>query len=143
MAGLCEGGNEPLGSLKASKCRWREGGNEPMGSLKGDVISLWRIIKQHVSKHRYQTIEDLKQAVRKAFREITPPLLRKISHTTWRRIILCRDNDGPILIFTFIPFNDVVNPALWLGSDARGNAILGDTILDTKMAAKKSRTSGD
>ncbi|KAJ4429949.1 hypothetical protein ANN_22153 [Periplaneta americana] len=33
------------------------------------VISLWGIIKQHVSKHRYQTIEDLKQAVREAFRK--------------------------------------------------------------------------
>ncbi|KAJ4447742.1 hypothetical protein ANN_09750 [Periplaneta americana] len=66
---------------------------------KGGVISLWGIIKQHVSKHRYQTIEDLKQAVREAFREITPPFLRKISHRTWRRIILCRDNDGPILMF--------------------------------------------
>ncbi|KAJ4433808.1 hypothetical protein ANN_16120 [Periplaneta americana] len=26
-------------------------------------------------------------------REITPPFLRKISHRTWCRIILCRDND--------------------------------------------------
>ncbi|KAJ4435673.1 hypothetical protein ANN_18289 [Periplaneta americana] len=61
---------------------------------KGGVISLWGIIKQDVSKHRYQTIEDLKQAVREAFRETSPPLLRKISHRKWRRIILCRDNDG-------------------------------------------------
>ncbi|KAJ4432088.1 hypothetical protein ANN_20702 [Periplaneta americana] len=60
---------------------------------------LWGIIKQHVSKHRYQTIEDLKQAVREAFREITTLLVRKISHRTWRRFILCRDNDGPILMF--------------------------------------------
>ncbi|KAJ4446571.1 hypothetical protein ANN_13268 [Periplaneta americana] len=47
---------------------------------KDGVISLWGIIKQHVSKHGYQTIEDSKQAVREAFREITPPLLRKF-HT--------------------------------------------------------------
>ncbi|KAJ4447579.1 hypothetical protein ANN_09586 [Periplaneta americana] len=39
---------------------------------KGGVISLWGIIKQHVSKHRYETIKDLKQAVREAFREIIP-----------------------------------------------------------------------
>ncbi|KAJ4434756.1 hypothetical protein ANN_23325 [Periplaneta americana] len=58
------------------------------------ALFLWGILKQHLSKHRYQTFEDLKQAVREAFREITPPLLRKISHRTWRRIILCRDNDG-------------------------------------------------
>ena len=56
--------------------------------------SLWGIIKQKVLKQRYQTVEELKQAVREAFREITPPILRKISHRAWRRIIVCRDNDG-------------------------------------------------
>ena len=56
--------------------------------------SLWGIIKQKVLKQRYQTVEELKQAVREAFREITPPILRKISHRAWRRIIVYRDNDG-------------------------------------------------
>ncbi|KAJ4440894.1 hypothetical protein ANN_10741 [Periplaneta americana] len=65
---------------------------------KGGVIALWGTIKQHVSKHQYQTIEGLKQVVRKTFREITPPLLRKF-HTGRCCIILCCDNDGPILMF--------------------------------------------
>ena len=56
--------------------------------------SLWGIIKQKVLKQRYQAVEELKQAVREAFREITPPILRKISHRAWRRIIVYRDNDG-------------------------------------------------
>ncbi|KAJ4444655.1 hypothetical protein ANN_06451 [Periplaneta americana] len=122
MGGLCESGNEPAGSLKAISVGlkpdgvWRVLGintfdlitpfdlitwlgfsevfpTEKANAGKESVISLWGIIKQHVSKHRYQTIEDLKQAVREAFREIKPPLLRKISHRTWRRIILCRDSD--------------------------------------------------
>jgi hypothetical protein len=41
----------------------------------------------------YQTTDDLKQAVRLDFNLVTPQMLRKMSHRTWRSI-LCHENDG-------------------------------------------------
>jgi hypothetical protein len=37
---------------------------------------LWGIIKQDVSQKSYQTIEELKEAVRNMFAKITPAMLR-------------------------------------------------------------------
>lgn len=56
--------------------------------------ALWGIIKAKVSQQRYQTTEQLKDAVRTAFAAINRNLLRKISHRSWRRIILCHENNG-------------------------------------------------
>jgi hypothetical protein len=41
--------------------------------------ALWGIINQDVSRKRYQTNEELKEAVRKAFAKITPAMLSRIS----------------------------------------------------------------
>ena len=56
--------------------------------------SLWGFIKGIVSQSRYNTTDELKDVVRQAFRQVTPARLRKMSHRTWRRIILCHENDG-------------------------------------------------
>lgn len=56
--------------------------------------ALWGIIKAHVSHQRYATTEQLKVAVTDAFTTIDRAMLRRISHRSWRRIILCHDNDG-------------------------------------------------
>jgi hypothetical protein len=57
-------------------------------------VALWGLKKEIVAQQRYQTTDDLKQAVRLAFNRVTPQMLRKIPHRTWRRIILCHENDG-------------------------------------------------
>ncbi|KAJ4438025.1 hypothetical protein ANN_13964 [Periplaneta americana] len=46
---------------------------------------------------QYDTIDELKDAVRRTFQQITPAMLRRMSHRIWRRIILCEENDGDIL----------------------------------------------
>lgn len=56
--------------------------------------ALWGFIKQKVAATRYETVDELKDAVRRAFTAITPAMLKRISHRTWRRIILCYENDG-------------------------------------------------
>ena len=47
-----------------------------------------------VSQSRYNTTDELKDAVRQAFRQVTPAMLRKMSHRAWRRIILCQGDDS-------------------------------------------------
>ncbi|KAJ4440474.1 hypothetical protein ANN_08615 [Periplaneta americana] len=58
--------------------------------------SLWGFIKGIVSQNRYNTTDELKGVVKQAFTQVTPAMLRKMSHRTWRRrpIILCHENDG-------------------------------------------------
>ena len=56
--------------------------------------SRWGFIKGVISQCRYNTTDELKDAVRQAFRQVTPAMLRKMSHRTWRRIILCHGNNG-------------------------------------------------
>lgn len=56
--------------------------------------ALWGFIKEQVAKRNYRTTDELKGAVLQAFTQITQPMLRRMSHRTWRRIILCRDNNG-------------------------------------------------
>ena len=56
--------------------------------------SLWRFIKGIVSQSRYNTTDELRDAVRQAFRQVTSAMLRKMWHRTWRRIILYHENDG-------------------------------------------------
>jgi hypothetical protein len=56
--------------------------------------ALWDIVKQKVSQNRYGTTEQLKEAVRTAFQSLTPQMLRNMNHRTWRRIILCAENNG-------------------------------------------------
>jgi hypothetical protein len=70
--------------------------------------ALWSIIKQDVYRKRYQTTEELKEAARNAFAEVTPAMLRRISHRAWRRIILCFDHDGvhADIIDSFIPLSN-------------------------------------
>uniref|UniRef100_UPI00358E1B5E netrin-1-like n=1 Tax=Myxine glutinosa TaxID=7769 RepID=UPI00358E1B5E len=43
---------------------------------------------------RCKTTDDLKQATRLPFDRITPQMLQKMSRRTWRKIILCHDDDG-------------------------------------------------
>ncbi|KAJ4434353.1 hypothetical protein ANN_22912 [Periplaneta americana] len=51
--------------------------------------------QEPVEAHRrYQTNDELKDAVTAAFADITPQQLRKMSQRTWRRIQLCIHNDG-------------------------------------------------
>ncbi|KAJ4442792.1 hypothetical protein ANN_04385 [Periplaneta americana] len=56
--------------------------------------ALWGHIKQKVAQNRYQTTEELKDAVRNVFASITPTMLRKISHRSWKQIILCHENNS-------------------------------------------------
>lgn len=56
--------------------------------------SLWGFIKECVAQQRYETTNDLKEAVRMAFARISPQMLRTMSHRTWRKIILCHENEG-------------------------------------------------
>jgi hypothetical protein len=56
--------------------------------------ALWGIVKLKVSQNRYQTTEQLEEAVHTAFQSLTPQMLRKTNHRTWRRIILCAENNG-------------------------------------------------
>jgi hypothetical protein len=51
-------------------------------------------VNKIVAQQRYQTTDNLKQAVRRAFNRVTLKMLRNMSHRTWRRIILCHENDG-------------------------------------------------
>jgi len=39
-------------------------------------------------------VRQLKDALRNAFVKITPAMLRRACHRTWRRIILCFEHDG-------------------------------------------------
>ncbi|KAJ4441468.1 hypothetical protein ANN_11323, partial [Periplaneta americana] len=50
--------------------------------------------EQHSDKERYDTIDEFKDVVRRAFQQITAAMLRRMSNRTWRRIILCEENDG-------------------------------------------------
>jgi hypothetical protein len=43
-------------------------------------------VEEIVAQQRYQTTDDLKQAVRRAFHRVIPQMLRNMSHRTWRRI---------------------------------------------------------
>jgi hypothetical protein len=55
---------------------------------------LWSFVKERVSAQRIQTVDELRESVLAAFGAITPVMLRNASRRTWRRITLCRDNDG-------------------------------------------------
>ncbi|KAJ4447815.1 hypothetical protein ANN_09823 [Periplaneta americana] len=56
--------------------------------------ALWGFIKRIVARERYDTIDEFKDAVRRVFQQITPAMMRRMSHRTWRHIILCEENDG-------------------------------------------------
>jgi len=56
--------------------------------------SLWGIIKGRVAVRHYNNNEDLHRAVEDAFRTITPKMLRRMSHRTWRCIRLCVQHQG-------------------------------------------------
>ena len=43
-------------------------------------------------RYQYQTDDELKVAVTVAFETITCPMLRNMSHRTWRRMILCSEH---------------------------------------------------
>ncbi|KAJ4451278.1 hypothetical protein ANN_02739 [Periplaneta americana] len=47
-----------------------------------------------VAQERCDIIDELKDAVRRGFQHITLAMPRRMSHRTWRRIILCEENDG-------------------------------------------------
>jgi hypothetical protein len=47
-----------------------------------------------LSRKSAKTTEQLKEAVRTASQSLTPQMLRKMNHRTWRRIILCAENNG-------------------------------------------------
>jgi hypothetical protein len=52
----------------------------PTGSdLSSCDNAVWGLIKQDLSRKRYQTTEELKEAVRNAFAKRTPAMLRRIS----------------------------------------------------------------
>ena len=51
-------------------------------------------MEEIVARHPYEITDDLTQAVTLPFNRITPQMLRKVSHTTWGKIIICNDNDG-------------------------------------------------
>jgi len=55
---------------------------------------LWGTIKGIVAARRYNNNEDLRRAVEDAFRTVTPKMLRRMSHRTWRRIRLCVQHHG-------------------------------------------------
>jgi hypothetical protein len=52
------------------------------------------VLLSRKSVKTYGTTEQLNEAVRTAFQSLTPQMLRKINHRTWRRIILCAKNNG-------------------------------------------------
>ncbi|KAJ4440271.1 hypothetical protein ANN_08410 [Periplaneta americana] len=54
---------------------------------------LWGFIKSIVAQERYDITDELKDAMRYAFQQITPAMLRRMSHRTLC-IILCEENDG-------------------------------------------------
>jgi hypothetical protein len=51
-------------------------------------------VKEIVARERCQTTDDLTQAVRRAFKRVTPQMLRNMSLRTLHGIILCHENDG-------------------------------------------------
>jgi len=63
-------------------------------TLPHQTIHWGDIIKGRVAAHRYNNNEDLRRAVEDAFRTITPKMLRRMSHRTWRRIRLCVQHQG-------------------------------------------------
>jgi hypothetical protein len=56
--------------------------------------ALWGIIRQSISRNKVASVNELKEAITAAFREITLQQLRRISRRTWRRILLCKSNGG-------------------------------------------------
>jgi hypothetical protein len=50
-------------------------------------------VKEIVARQGCRTSDDFKQAVSHVFNHITPQMLWNISHRTWRKIILCHEND--------------------------------------------------
>jgi len=65
-----------------------------MACKKSGHNSLWGYIKDIVSKQRYHSDDEVKAAVTATFGTLTPAMLIKMSHRTWRRIILCSENEG-------------------------------------------------
>lgn len=55
---------------------------------------LWSFVKEQVSSKRLHSIDELKQAVRDAFGQIKSIMLKRACRRTWRRIQLCKENDG-------------------------------------------------
>ena len=55
--------------------------------------SLWGVIKGRVAARRYDN-EDLRRAVKDAFRTINPKMLRLLSQRIWRRICLSVQHQG-------------------------------------------------
>ncbi|KAJ4443995.1 hypothetical protein ANN_05784 [Periplaneta americana] len=55
--------------------------------------ALWGFIKGIVAQERYDIIDELKNAVRRVFDQITPTMLSRMSHRTWNVLFLCEEND--------------------------------------------------
>ena len=56
--------------------------------------SLWGFIKGQVSGIRYETIDQLKHAIIAAFASVSRNSLQKMAQRTWRRMELCKNNEG-------------------------------------------------
>lgn len=56
--------------------------------------SLWGLIKGQVSGIRYETIDQLKHAIIAAFASVSRNSLKKMAQRTWRRMELCKNNEG-------------------------------------------------
>ncbi|KAJ4433263.1 hypothetical protein ANN_15522 [Periplaneta americana] len=57
--------------------------------------ALWCLIKSILHRNGTTTLMNkLQSSVRRAFQQITPAMLRRMLHRTWRRIILCEKNYG-------------------------------------------------
>ncbi|KAJ4447298.1 hypothetical protein ANN_09302 [Periplaneta americana] len=85
MAGLCEGGNEPPGSLKARRIISRFGDtNWPARSpdLTGPDFFLWGNLKAGVFQVRPHSIQDLKKRIEAEVQEIneTPGLFQSVMY---------------------------------------------------------------
>ena len=53
-----------------------------------------RFIKGQVSGIRYETIDQLKHAIIAAFASVLRNSLQKMAQRTWRRMGLCKNNEG-------------------------------------------------
>ena len=56
--------------------------------------SLWGFIQGQVSGIRYETIDQLKHAIIAAFASPSENSLQKMAQRTWRRMELCKNNEG-------------------------------------------------
>ena len=59
-----------------------------------DIRSAFTVIKGQVSGIRYETIDQLKHAIIAAFASVSRNSLQKMAQRTWRRMELCKNNEG-------------------------------------------------